>query len=173
MRLIRACVVVALAMVGVAGCEKDMKSNDMKSNDMKPDGMMAMSQKSLYDRLGGQPAITAVIDDFVNRAAADPKVNFTRQGIPGVQPWQATPENVAKLKLRLVQFVSMATGGPKMYEGRDMKSSHAGMKITEAEFNALAGDLIASLDKFKVPQKEKDELIAVVGTTKKDIVEQR
>jgi hemoglobin len=65
----------------------------------------------------------------------------------------------------------MATGGPNKYEGRAMKPTHAGMGITEAEFRALAGDLIASLDKFKVPQKEKDELITIVASTKKDIVE--
>jgi hemoglobin len=125
--------------------------------------------KSLYERLGGEPAITAVVDDFVGRAASDPKVNFTRKGTAA--EWSATAESVGKLKKHLVQFISMATGGPSKYEGRAMKPVHAGMGITEAEFNALAGDLIASLDKFKVPQKEKDELIAIVASTKKDIVE--
>ena len=125
--------------------------------------------KSLYERLGGEAAIKAVVDDFVGRAAANPKVNFTRKGTSA--EWSATPENVARLKKHLVQFISMATGGPHKYEGRAMKPVHAGMAITEAEFGALAGDLIASLDMFKVPQKEKDELIAIVGSTKKDIVE--
>ena len=125
--------------------------------------------RSLYERLGGEAALKAVVDDFVGRAAANPKVNFTRKGT--AHEWTASGENVARLKAHLVQFISMATGGPHKYEGRAMKPVHAGMGITEAEFGALAGDLIASLDKFKVPQKEKDELIAIVASTKKDIVE--
>jgi hemoglobin len=127
----------------------------------------------LYERLGGKEAITAVVDDFVNRGAADPKVNFSRQGVPGAQAWQATPDNIAKVKQRIAEFVVMAAGGPKTYEGETMKVSHSGMKITDAEFDALAADLRASLEKFKVPKKEADELMAVVGTTRKDIVEKR
>lgn len=156
-------------LVVAAGC-KDKNSPETKSGDnmsmSKP-----MSTRSLYDRLGGEPAVTAVVDDFVNRAAADPKVNFTRKGTD--KEWAATPENVAKLKMHLTQFVAMAAGGPQKYTGKAMKPLHAGMKITEAEFNAIAADLVASLDKFKVPQKEKDELMAVVGSTKGDIVEMK
>lgn len=123
-----------------------------------------MSEKSLYDRLGGETAITAVIDDFVGRAAGDPKVNFFRDGkFKGI--------DVPNLKKHLVQFVSMATGGPSKYEGRDMKTAHAGMKITNAEFGAIAADLSATLDKFKVPAKEKNELMTIVGGTKGAIVE--
>ena len=125
-------------------------------------------QKTLYERLGGEPAVTAVVEDFVGRAASDPKVNFTRKGT--AYEWEASPANVAKLKKRLVQFIAMASGGPKMYEGRDMKGVHKGMMITSAEFDALAGDLAASLDKFKVPMREKEELLKVVGSTKGDIV---
>lgn len=125
-------------------------------------------KKSLYERLGGEPALTAVVDDFVGRAASDPKVDFTRKG--AAAEWPATPENVAHLKKMLVQFIAMATGGPQQYTGRDMKSAHAGMNITDAEFNALAADLAASLDKFKVPKAEKDELMAIAASTRGDIV---
>jgi hemoglobin len=125
--------------------------------------------RSLYDRLGGEPAITAVVDDFVGRAAADPKVNFTRKGTS--HEWTPSPENVGLLKRHLIQFISMATGGRSAYEGRGMKPVHSGMGITESEFGALAADLATSLDKFKVPAKEKEELLAIVGSTKKDIVE--
>ncbi len=128
------------------------------------------ADKSLYERLGGEPAITAVVDEFVARAAANPDVNFTRQGQPRV--WEATPENMAALKKHLVQFISVAAGATDtVYEGRDMKTSHEGMKITNAEFDALAGDLIAALDKFNVPEKEKNELLSIVGTTRAQIVE--
>ena len=122
------------------------------------------ADKSLYDRLGGEPAITSVVEDFVGRAAGNPKVNFFRDGkFKGI--------DVARLKRQLVAFIGQATGGPQKYTGRDMKQAHKGMKITNAEFDALAADLAASLDKFKVPAKEKKELLTVVGTTQKDIVE--
>jgi hemoglobin len=122
------------------------------------------AEKSLYERLGGEPAITAVVADFVGRAAADPKVNFFRDGkYKGI--------DVPRLNRLLVEFIGQATGGPQKYTGRDMKQVHKGMKITDAEFDALAADLAASLDKFKVPAKEKKELLAIVGTTRKDIVE--
>lgn len=127
--------------------------------------------KSLYERLGGARAIHAVVEDFVGRAARNPKVNFTRKGTS--VEWSATPENVALLKKHLVQFVSLATGGPKKYEGRDMKAAHKGMEITDAEFDALAADLKATLDKFKVPAREQKELLTIVGSTRKDIVEKK
>jgi len=155
----------SLAVIG-SGCKHD-ETHDHKSTMTKE----SMPTKSLYERLGGEPALTAVVDDFVGRAAGDPAVNFTRKGT--AMEWNPTPENVAKLKKRLVQFIGMATGGPQKYEGKAMKPLHAGMKITSAEFDALAKDLIASLDKFKVPQREKDELIAVVASTKGDIVEMK
>jgi hemoglobin len=132
----------------------------------------APEQKSLYERLGGEASISAVVDDFVNRAAADPAVNFTRANVPGAPKWDPTPENVALLKTRITQFVCMATGGPQKYEGKSMKDAHAGMKITDAEFNAIAADLTASLNKFNVPQQEQNELLAIVGTTRGDIVGQ-
>ena len=126
---------------------------------------------SLYDRLGGDAAISAVVDDFVNTAAADPAVNFTRAGVAGAPKWDPTPENVAILKKHLTEFIEVAAGGPQKYEGRPNKEVHAGMKITEAEFGAIAKDLSNSLDKFKVPQKEHDELMAAVAGTHDDIVQ--
>ncbi len=129
------------------------------------------AEKTLYERLGGEPAIKAVIEEFVARAAADTKVNFTRTGEP--RTWKATPENLAHLKQGLVAFVSEATGGPKNYKGAPMKGAHAGMSISNAEFDALAADLSGALDKFKVPAKEKQELLTIVGTTRADIVEEK
>lgn len=159
-----ACLGLLSAISLLAACQ-DHKSS---ASDMKND-KMAMTDASLYQRLGGEPAIKAVVDDFVGRAASDPKVNFTRKGTTA--EWQATPENVAHLKAKLVEFIAVAAGGPQKYTGRRMKSSHAGMKITNAEFNALAADLKASLDKFNVPAREQSELLAAVEGTRKDIVE--
>ena len=157
---------LAGALVVGAGCNQD-KDKDMDKN-MSKTSMSDKSGKSLYDRLGGEPAITAVVDDFVGRAASDPKVNFTRKGQPN--QWDPSPANVAKLKKRLVEFISMAAGGPNNYKGRDMVTAHTGMNISEAEFNAAAADLSASLDKFKVPAREKSELMAAVAGTKGQIV---
>src|SRR5437867_7941040 len=162
MRIAYAGVAVVVGCL-VLGCNEESKPAN-KSSSSSSSSSVAMPTKSLYERLGGEPAIKLVVDDFVGRAASDPKVNFTRKGT--AMEWQATPENVAKLKVRLVQFISMATGGPSRYEGRSMKAAHAGMKITGAEFDAAAVDLIAALDKYNVPKREKDELVGIVSTTK-------
>ena len=124
-------------------------------------GMAPMQQKSLYDRLGGQPAITAVVDDFVGNVAADARINrfFARTDIP-------------RLKRLLVEQICAGTGGPCTYTGRDMKTAHAGMGITDAQFNALVEDLVKTLDKFKVPEKEKGELLGILGPMKTSIVGQ-
>lgn len=119
-----------------------------------------MAEKSLYERLGGKEAITAVVDDFVGRVAADKRINgfFAKA-------------NISRLKTQLVNQICEASGGPCKYTGPDMKAVHKGMGITGEAFDALVGDLVATLDKFKVPAKEKGELLSVLGPMKKDIVE--
>jgi len=118
-------------------------------------------KKSLYDRLGGKPAIQAVVDDFVGNVAADGRINQRFAGA-----------NIPRLKTMLVDQICEATGGPCKYTGQSMKAVHAGMKITDAEFNALVEDLVKSLDKFKVPAQEKSELLSALGGMKGDIVNQ-
>ena len=160
---------IGLLLAGLAfgsGC--DMMKKDKDRAVKQPTARNDPSGKSLYARLGGEPAITAVVDDFVNNAAKDPKVNFTRKGHPN--QWEATPENVRVLKRRLVEFIGSATGGPQEYTGKDMVSAHKGMEITDAEFDALAGHLVNSLNKFNVPQKEQDELVGIVADTRGAIV---
>ena len=116
-------------------------------------------QQSLYDRLGGKPAIVAVIDQFVANVAGDSRINgrFATTDLP-------------RLKRNLVDQVCMASGGPCEYKGRDMKTTHAGMNISTADFDALVEDLIKALDTFKVPAREKSELLGLLGPMKKDIV---
>jgi hemoglobin len=123
--------------------------------------MMATPQKSLYDRLGGQPAITAVVDDFVGNVAADSRINgfFAKT-------------DIARLKRLLVEQICAGTGGPCTYTGRSMQAAHKGMNITDAQFNALVEDLQKSLNKFKVPEKEQSDLLAVLGPMKPQIVGQ-
>ena len=121
----------------------------------------AFSQtKSLYDRLGGQAAVEAVVNDFAGRVLADARINkkFARSDAP-------------RLVKNLTDFVCNATGGPCPYKGLSMKESHKKMAVTKGEFNALVEDLVATLDKFKVPEKEKGELLAALGPLAKDIVE--
>lgn len=120
----------------------------------------------LWDRLGGEKAVRAVVHDFVLAAAPDPKVNFLRDG-----KFKLDPKGVAALEQMLVELVSATAGGPLKYTGRDMKTAHAGMKITDAEFDALAGHLVATLKKYRVPQAETDELVGAIAATRKDIVE--
>jgi hemoglobin len=121
----------------------------------------AEAPKPLYDRLGGKEAITAVVGEFLTRVAADDKINarFANADIP-------------RLKDMLVDQICAATGGPCKYAGKDMKTVHTGMKITDEEFNALVGDLKGSLDKFNVPAPEQNELLGALGGMKGDIVGQ-
>jgi hemoglobin len=116
-------------------------------------------EKSLYDRLGGKEAITAVIDEFVARTTTDPRIKFRFMNV-----------DAANLKKNLVDFVCVATGGPCKYEGRDMTTTHAGMDLADDEFTALVEDLVGALDKFKVPEKEKNEILGALGPLKPQIV---
>lgn len=117
------------------------------------------ADQSLYERLGGKAAITSVVDDFVANVAADARINarFANTDIP-------------HLKQMLVDQICQATGGPCTYTGKSMVDAHKGMKITEADFNALVEDLTKSLDKFSVPEREKTELLTALGGMKGDIV---
>ena len=119
-------------------------------------------EKSLYQRLGGEKAITAVVDDFTARVAADKRINmfFAKTDIP-------------HFKGCLVNQLCEATGGPCKYTCRSMKDTHAGMGVTTADFNALVEDLVATLNKFKVGKTEQDELLAILGPMQKDIVEKQ
>ena len=117
---------------------------------------------SLYDRLGGKPAIEAVVDNFLGRVAADERINA---GFAG--------SNVPKLRQRLVEQICQASGGPCTYSGRDMKTVHAGMNVTGAQFDALVGHLVEALDTFKVGEKEKSELLGVLSPMRGDIVEEQ
>ena len=120
---------------------------------------MMKSESTLYQRLGRKDAIVAVVDDFVGNVAADKRING----------YFATT-NIPRLKQMLVDQICAGTGGPCTYTGRDMKAAHAGMGVNDAAFNALVEDLVKTLDKFKVPAKEKGELLGILGPMKSDIV---
>ena len=148
---------VACVLMLTAACSSDMSGS---SQGMKSDSGMKQSMgPSLYERLGKKDAISAVVDDFVGRVANDTRINgkFANTNIP-------------RLKMLLVEQICAASGGPCTYTGRDMKTTHAGTGVTGEQFDALVGDLVASLNKFKVPEREKNELLSVLGPMKKDIV---
>lgn len=121
--------------------------------------------KSLYDRLGGLPAISVVVNDFIdallvdNVLNANPKIKAARDKVPA--PY---------LKYHVTGMVCQVTGGPCTYGGRNMKDTHAHLAITEAEWAQMAKVFKGILDKYKVPAKEQQELFTIVGTTKADIV---
>jgi hemoglobin len=153
----------------VAATRKDI----VEKTDGGKDKDKGKEKKSLYDRLGGEKAITAVVEELAKKAAANPKVNFLRKGVEGAEIKEPSAEDMARIKKNLVDFIGEATGGPQKYKGKDMKTVHKGMKITNEEFNALAADLKAVLDQFKVPQAEQEELMAIVGSTRSAIVEEK
>ncbi|MGH7244178.1 MAG: group I truncated hemoglobin [Phycisphaerales bacterium] len=135
--------------------------------------------RTLYDRLGGEPGIAAIVDDMTDRVIADPRVNFERKNVKtnwvGSQykSWQPTPESVQSFKVHMVQFLSLAAGGPTQYTGRDMATVHKGMRITNNEFDAMVGDIKASMDRLGIAAPEKRDLLAIVETTRKQIVEKQ
>jgi hemoglobin len=159
-----------------------------KSEQLKGQGEGAGDKKSqeakktLYDRLGADKGIQAIVEDFVPRALADPRVNWERKGVTrgGLTihrnqsvEWKPTEENQKTLKLHLAQFLALATGGPTTYEGKEMKPTHAAMHIANAEFDAAIGDLKATLDKQQIPNQEQKELLAIIESTRPQVVEER
>jgi hemoglobin len=119
----------------------------------------AQAQAPLYERLGGYPAISAVVDDFIQNVAADQRINgfFAHTDIPS-------------FRQKLIDFVCVGTGGPCTYMGRDMRSAHAGMGVRNRDFNALVQDLGKTLHKLKVPAREQKELVAILAPMRRDIV---
>jgi hemoglobin len=129
--------------------------------------MAAQREKSLYDRLGGKTAIVAVVDEFVSRVAADTRINAF------FKDTASDPARLASFKSKLVDQICEASGGPCKYTGKDMKTAHQGMGISETDFNALVEDLSGALDKFKVAAVDKNQLLGVLGPMKGDIVEKK
>lgn len=118
---------------------------------------------SLYKRLGGYDAIAAVTDDFVPKLVSDKQIGRFLVGL--------SDSSKARLRQNFIDQVCQATGGPCLYVGRDTKTAHKGLGITGSDWDQSVKLLVETLDKFKVPQKEKDEFLAIVSSLKGDIVE--
>ena len=122
-----------------------------------------MSEKTLYERLGGYDAISAVTNDLMPRLKADSQL---------ARFWQHRGEDGVKRETQLlIDFLCSSAGGPLYYTGRDMKTLHRGMRISESDWSAFLGHLNATLDAFQVPQAERDEVVAFIQSTKPDIAE--
>jgi hemoglobin len=152
------CVLMLVAVAAVSFNATFAGAQEMSSHK-------ASMKKPLYERLGGKKAIIAVVDEFVNIVAADGRINkfFAKTA--------TDPKVLASFKGKLVDQICQGTGGPCKYKGKDMKSAHMGMGVSSADFGALVEDLIAALNKFNVPEAEKNELLSVLGPMKGDIVE--
>ncbi len=118
---------------------------------------------SLYKRLGGYDALAAVSDDFLGRLASDKQLGRFFQGV--------SKAHNDSIRQHVVDFLCMATGGPCVYVGRDMKSTHAGLGITGADWDRMVGFLNQTLDKFSVPDRERKEVLGALGGLKSDIVD--
>jgi len=160
--------IMMISMVNGAGCRAPfMRHADRKYQ--APARNEAGSGEVLYQRLGGEKGVGRIVDGWVARAGVDAKVNFTRAGTG--RGWQATSENMARLKKHLVQYVSGASGGPTKFEGRDLLRVHEGMGIREEEFEAFVADLEKTMEELGVGAREREDLIRVLEPVRSLIVE--
>ena len=194
-----AVIVIPLAMlVGCGNKEKqdrDFHTSGSREADQRAEQKVAKVQqlrgeggdeaapkKSLFDRLGGDKGIDVIVEDWINRALADPRVNWRRTGVEqggfslrrgrSVE-WKGDAQAVTNMKKHIAQFIKLSTGGPAKYEGRPMKDVHSNMRITNANFDAAVGDLKATLDKLGVPTEEQKELLAIVESTREQVAAER
>lgn len=153
--LLWAAIVVVAAAILLSACKKDENP--------------PVQTPSLYSRLGGTSAITAVIDTFLTFVVADTVIADKFAGALA----DTTGQRVARLRNMLIAQLCVATGGPCTYTGLSMPQAHQGMNISDSEFDALVGDLVRGLDAYSVGTTEKTELLAILGPLRSQIVGQR
>ncbi len=141
--------------------QRQQTMNTSVSNSLSTSA--AQEKKSLYTRLGGYDAIALVVDDFITRLATDKRFEKFFTGF--------SDDSKKRLRQHILDQFCAAAGGPCVYTGREMRTSHKGLGITEADWDAAAKHLVEALDKYKVPEAEKNDLLAFVVSQKKDIVE--
>jgi hemoglobin len=128
-----------------------------------PAPQLAKSEPSLYERLGGYDGIAAFTDDFLGRLAHDASLGRFFVG--------HSTNSVARIRQDIVDFICHATGGPCVYRGRDMKITHAGLGISGTDWDTMLVQLNASFNRFKVPLRERNDLLTALAGLRKDIVE--
>jgi len=122
-----------------------------------------MTEKALYHRLGGYDAITAVVNELLSRLMADSQLG---------RFWQNRGEDgINREKQLLIDYLCTSAGGPMLYVGRDNKTSHRGMGISDSDWDIFIAHLNDTLDVFQVPQQERSDLLGFIDSTRADIVE--
>lgn len=158
--------------------EADLRAEQRIGDENDNDKDRKDQPRTLYERIGGAEGVARIVDEITERVIADPRVNFERSNVREgflrgkYEPWEATAENIGRFKQHMIEFISLAAGGPAGYTGRDLRSLHQGMKITNAEFDAMVGDIKVSTDKLGLGTREKRDLLAIIETTRKQIVEE-
>ena len=145
---------IVAAFVVIYACKNDTVTNSPSSTT------------SLYSKLGGYKAIDTVVAVFINNVVADDSVNFFFGGVLS----DTTGTRYRSLRQNLVQQICMASGGPCVYMGKDMRTAHGGMNITIGQFSALVNDLVASMTTLGVSQQNRNDLLAILGPLCHDIV---
>ncbi|MBV8601281.1 MAG: group 1 truncated hemoglobin [Candidatus Eremiobacteraeota bacterium] len=123
------------------------------------------NKQSLYERLGGSYRIAAIVDDFIDRMSADPRLNANPRLAAA-----SHRDSAAGFKYLVTEMVCWATGGPQVYTGRSMAESHRHLGISEDEWNWFVDDLARTLDKFEVGERERSELFALLDRSKREVV---
>jgi hemoglobin len=162
-RFHKSLIVLPICLLWICGCGGGPPEGPAINQPMRPPG-----QVTLYDRLGGQPAIYAITDNLIDRALRDPRVQFQRAGHE--HTWAPTPDSVAQLKMYWAQFIGMLADGPQLYEGHNILDTHRGMDISEGEWLAFMEDLKQTLDQLRIPADQQQELITRVAATHDDVV---
>ncbi len=147
-----------LSMLWMVSCKKDEAT--------PPVATTPVATPNLYTRLGGIAAISAVTDQFLANVVSDNVINSRFAATV------ADPYRTQLLRNNLIDQICAGAGGPCQYKGKTMLEAHNGMMISDAEFNALVGDLVASLNTFNVPATEQNELLTILGSLQPDIVGQ-
>jgi hemoglobin len=149
---------VLLCLVAIAACHRQSPAA-APATPVPQAAPAPAAGPTLYQRLGGLDAIRAVVNDFLGRVTADARINAFFRGLDDED-----------LKAKLTDQICQATGGPCHYTGKSMREAHAQLNVTDADFDALVGDLAASLDHLNVGAREKNELLGALGGMRKDIV---
>lgn len=124
-----------------------------------------MAEQSLYERIGGVNAIAMVVDRFSDQIVKNPKLNVN----PALKEWNGTGQ-LAGLKFMRTLWLCQAAGGPFQYTGKDMGEAHEDLHITSEEFDEVGAEITAALDHFKVPEREKQEVLAAIVSKKEEVI---
>jgi hemoglobin len=142
--------VLAFALLGLAGCAGQAAKAPAPSGS-----------NTLYSELGGTAGITKVVDAFFARINADARINTL---------FAKTDHN--DLRRLVIEQLCEATGGPCKYTGRSMEEAHSGLNLTNADFDAFVGDLVAAMNELKVPKPSQTKLLALLSPMRPQVVGQ-